>query len=233
MIENLRRHHGREEWNAELAHWRFVIQLKLVKSVVMILDAFQAEGRGEQLTTIQELRQLVLLRLAPLRRVEQKLRTWVSASVEDITHAAGDNRWKKEHEDAMMTIAMFQKETLWVDEDVQLLLREGKIPFEDSAEFFLEAVDRITSRDYTPSDEDVARARSRPVVQECRIKFQRPVDSTGRVSETEWFLYNVATQRMAKDAWIPYFEGLRAIMFFVGYLQISQGSTSTYRRAQE
>ncbi|RXW16816.1 hypothetical protein EST38_g9033 [Candolleomyces aberdarensis] len=217
MIKYLRMHHGREEWNAELAKWRCAIQLKLVQSVMMILDALEAEGRGEQITSIEELRQLVL-RLAPLKSVEQNLHTWVRASAEDITHAAGSAQWQKEHEDATMMIAMCREDikTVWMNEKVQSLLREGKIHFGDSENFLFEAVDRITSRDYTPSDEDVAHVRSRPVVQECRIKFQQPFGSPGGFSETELRLYDIATQRMAKDAWIPYFEGLRAIMFFVG-----------------
>ncbi|KAJ2923773.1 hypothetical protein H1R20_g13321, partial [Candolleomyces eurysporus] len=217
MIKNLRMHHGREEWNAELAKWRCVIQLKLVKSVIIILDALEAEGRGERLTAIEELRQLVLLRLAPLRRVEQNLRRVINASAEEITPAALDAQWQKEREDATMVIAMCREDikSVWMGEKVQLLLTEGKIHFEDSAKFLFEGVDRITSRDYTPSDEDVAHVRLRPVVQECRIKFQRSFDSTGGVSETEWRIYDIATQRMSKNAWIPYFEGLLAIMFFV------------------
>ncbi|KAJ2926372.1 hypothetical protein H1R20_g10733, partial [Candolleomyces eurysporus] len=216
-LEDLRMHHGREEWNAELAKWRCVIQLKLVKSVIIILDALEAEGRGERLTAIEELRQLLLLRLAPLRRVEQNLHRAINASAEEITPAALDAQWQKEGEDATMVIAMCREDikSAWMGEKVQLLLREGKIHFEDSAKFLFEAVDRITSRDYTPSEEDVAHVRLRPVVQECRIKFQRSFDSTGGVSETEWRIYDIATQRMSKNAWIPYFEGLLAIMFFV------------------
>ncbi|KAJ2923772.1 hypothetical protein H1R20_g13320, partial [Candolleomyces eurysporus] len=185
---------------------------------MVILDALEAEGQGERLTAIEELRQIVLLRLAPLKRVEQNLHEWLNASAEEIIHAAGGAQRRKEGEDATMVIAMCREDirTVWMDENVQLLLKEGKIHLEDSAKFLFEAVDRITSRDYTPSDEDIAHIRSRPVVQECRIKFQRSFDSTGSFSETEWYLYDIATQRMSKNAWIPYFEGLRAIVFFVG-----------------
>ncbi|KAJ2926370.1 hypothetical protein H1R20_g10731, partial [Candolleomyces eurysporus] len=168
---------------------------------------------SSQKSGIENDRQRVLLRLAPLRRVEQNLQKWLSTSAEETAHLAGKKEWVKEHEDAVMMISMCREDikTVWMDKKVQVSLREGKIQLEESAEFFLEEVDRVASRNYIPSDEDAARVRSRPVVQEYWINVGQCVDY---LPEKEWCLYDISRPRISRDVWIPYFEGLRAIMFF-------------------
>ncbi|EAU80314.1 hypothetical protein CC1G_13233 [Coprinopsis cinerea okayama7 len=42
-LKNFRMRYAREEWQAELASWRTVIQLNLIRSVLSILDAVQSE----------------------------------------------------------------------------------------------------------------------------------------------------------------------------------------------
>ena len=41
--------YAQDEWNAELAGWKCVIQLNLLKSVITILDALKAEQDGDPL----------------------------------------------------------------------------------------------------------------------------------------------------------------------------------------
>lgn len=56
---------------------------------------------------------------------------------------------------------------------------------------FLQDVDRIARRDYSPSDDDVVRARLRTLgVQEHRILFE-----TGPAAGMEWWLYDVGGSR--------------------------------------
>ncbi|KAF6746160.1 guanine nucleotide binding protein, alpha subunit [Ephemerocybe angulata] len=62
--------------------------------------------------------------------------------------------------------------SLWRDEGVRALLRRRKIRLEDSAGFFLDDTHRIAQRAYTPSSDDVVRARLRTLgVQEYEMKL--------------------------------------------------------------
>ncbi|KAJ2915543.1 hypothetical protein MD484_g4866, partial [Candolleomyces efflorescens] len=349
-LKNFRMKYAQDEWNAELAGWKCVIQLNLLKSVITILDALKAEndgdplddgsgeteflfdsiatadnspvitsrgtfngrrssppganpfapsarrvgsasnlydhaqatpettpvppGLGENGTLLTGKHQLLKLRLAPLRRVELDLRKRLGAE-EDLPDAAldgsgdldygplgnitngGDSsplrrratkefsvrtvkdalegphnppsptdskydqqlsaRPDKENE-ATEVIARCQEDikTLWMDETVKLILKRRRIRLEESAGFFLEDIDRIASRDYKPSDNDVVRARLRTQgVQEYRIKFEHPMGLAGSIMNfgNEWCLYDVGGSRTGRNAWIPYFEGIHAIIF--------------------
>ncbi|KAG6876546.1 hypothetical protein C0993_002364, partial [Termitomyces sp. T159_Od127] len=68
---------------------------------------------------------------------------------------------------------------LWNDKNVRLALKKRKLRLPDSAGFFLNDLERIASRDYVVSDNDIVRARLRTVgIQEHRIKFKHgPFDS--------------------------------------------------------
>ena len=158
--EDIRMHYDRENWSAELGKWKCVIRLKLVNSAIVIRDALRAEGQDECPSSVpkeatkttavtgpmvthscadilpgpssgvEDGRQRLRLRLAPLTRVEQNLRTWLSDQDDQIIHRT------REVEEAVMTIAMCREDikTAWRDEKVQLSLREGRIHLEESAQ---------------------------------------------------------------------------------------------------
>ncbi|RXW16633.1 hypothetical protein EST38_g9221 [Candolleomyces aberdarensis] len=54
MVKQLRMRYAREEWDAELARWKSVIQLRILKGVVTILDALQSELDGDALPETSE-----------------------------------------------------------------------------------------------------------------------------------------------------------------------------------
>ncbi|PIL25815.1 hypothetical protein GSI_11568 [Ganoderma sinense ZZ0214-1] len=98
---------------------------------------------------------------------------------------------------------------IWEDGAVrELLLRKG-IRMETTPGFFLNDIDRIASRDYEPSDDDVVRARLRTLgVQEHKIKF-----ASGPAAGSEWCIYDVGGSRTQRIAWYPYFDDCDAIIF--------------------
>ncbi|KAF7794875.1 hypothetical protein EIP86_006018 [Pleurotus ostreatoroseus] len=100
---------------------------------------------------------------------------------------------------------------LWRNETVQAMLRKRRMRLDLMPGFFLQEgdVDRIARRDYTPSDDDVVRARLRTLgVQEHRIHFE-----TGPAAGTEWYLYDVGGSRTQRPTWFPYFDDCNAIIF--------------------
>jgi len=98
---------------------------------------------------------------------------------------------------------------LWADPVIHDVLEKRKIRLADSADFFLGEVDRIATRTYDPSDDDVVRARLRTVgVQEHRLKFEG-----GPIIGNEWAIYDVGGSRTSRAAWLPYFDDVTAIIF--------------------
>ncbi|KAF9457710.1 G-protein alpha subunit [Collybia nuda] len=109
---------------------------------------------------------------------------------------------------------------LWSDEVVQTVLAHKRVRLEDSAGFFLHDLDRIATRNYEPSDDDVVRARLRTLgVQEYRIQFDNNHNAgnsflVGGVDfGNEWLLYDVGGARTLRHAWLPFFDTVNAIIF--------------------
>jgi guanine nucleotide-binding protein subunit alpha len=111
---------------------------------------------------------------------------------------------------------------LWSDPAVRTVLKIWNVRLEDSAGFFLNDVERIASRNYEPSDDDVVRARLRTLgVQEYKIEFsQENVNQSifsgamgGVGYGREWRIYDVGGSRSMRHAWLPYFDHAQAIIF--------------------
>jgi len=120
-------------------------------------------------------------------------------------------------------IASFKEDmkTLWMDPAVRETLWRRRMRMEDSAGFFLNDLERIATRTYEPSDDDVVRARLRTLgVQEYRLKFEHEPGGHffGNTTRThdfgrEWILYDVGGSRTQRHAWLPYFDNVNAIIF--------------------
>ncbi|KAF9064323.1 G-protein alpha subunit [Rhodocollybia butyracea] len=105
--------------------------------------------------------------------------------------------------------------SLWVNEKFRGVLVKRNIEMENNAGFFLDDIERIASVSYIPSDDDVVRSRLRTLgVQEYRIF----IESTNALNlnarpRREWVIYDVGGSRTMRRAWIPFFEGVNAIIF--------------------
>ncbi|KAF8916600.1 heterotrimeric G protein alpha subunit [Mucidula mucida] len=116
-----------------------------------------------------------------------------------------------------MTLAGLQNEmkALWTDRTVQTALERRKMRLPDSAGFFLNELDRIATRDYAVTDDDIVRARLRTVgIQEYQIRFKTgPIDAPRVDGAWEWRIYDVGGCRTTRAAWLPFFENTHAIIF--------------------
>ncbi|KAG6917482.1 hypothetical protein DXG01_002345 [Tephrocybe rancida] len=124
-------------------------------------------------------------------------------------------------DDATEVIAECRQDmrALWADPTVQEVLKRRRIRMEDSAGFFLNDLERIATRHYEPTDDDVVRSRLRTLgIQEYKIEFEQGSNFLGSVGLNgnfgqEWNIYDVGGARTARNAWLPYFEGVNAIIF--------------------
>ncbi|KAF8064289.1 guanine nucleotide binding protein, alpha subunit [Lyophyllum atratum] len=121
-------------------------------------------------------------------------------------------RKAKETEDDVTEIIASCKDeikALWEDPLVNEMLNRRKVRIEDAPGFFLNDTERIASRNFQPTDDDVIRARLRTLgVQEYRFIFDH-----GRTVGQEWRLYDVGGTRSSRAAWYPYFDDVDAIIF--------------------
>ncbi|KZT70896.1 G-alpha-domain-containing protein [Daedalea quercina L-15889] len=96
------------------------------------------------------------------------------------------------------------------DKTVQHVLDEEGIRILDEPGFFFDQASRICAMDYTPTAEDILRARLRTAgVEEHRLCMESPPSERGR----EWIFYDVGGARGQRAAWAAYFEDVSAVMF--------------------
>ncbi|KAG6884401.1 hypothetical protein C0993_011489 [Termitomyces sp. T159_Od127] len=295
-LKNFRMKYARAAWKAERLSWRAVIQLNLIRSIITIVEALQAEMDDEPVRLhsrpllatpepdaaplcestdsespdldmdtwaaepiqLTETHELLKRRLGPLRRVETDLKRLLGAGTEEVAgggggvlgeDAVGQTRefgvrgWKHVFEgplaalsgsskhnsrdksgavdDATEVIAECRQDisALWVDPAVKAVLKKRRIRLEDSAGFFLDDLERIATKHYEPTDDDIVRARLRTLgIQEYKIDFDQNNSLMGSIGLSgnfgqEWKLYDVGGARTVRKAWLPYFEGVNAIIF--------------------
>ncbi|PCH44780.1 G-alpha-domain-containing protein [Wolfiporia cocos MD-104 SS10] len=99
--------------------------------------------------------------------------------------------------------------TLWKDSTVKSVLKKRKIRLEESPGFFLDELERVASLKYTPSDDDVLKARLKTVgVSEYRFEME-----AGTETGTQWRIIDVGGSRSQGQTWVPFFDDVDAIIF--------------------
>ncbi|EPQ53559.1 G-alpha-domain-containing protein [Gloeophyllum trabeum ATCC 11539] len=181
-----------------------------------------------------ELKQL-RMRLSPLKRVEEMLSKRISAddpnpvrkglnSASEVSVRSGSG-WKAlarlshrtrpaspdELEDAGRVIEACRDDIieLWADPVVQKGLKSNEIALQEQSGFFLNEVSRIAVKDYTPTPEDILKAR----LQTMGVEEHRLIMETATESGKEWVIYDVGGSRGQRPAWAPFFDDVNAIIF--------------------
>ncbi|KAF8880735.1 guanine nucleotide binding protein, alpha subunit [Infundibulicybe gibba] len=109
---------------------------------------------------------------------------------------------------------------LWADKAVRAVLNVRGMRLEDSANFFLNDLERIAARNYEPSDGDILRASPRTsAVQEHKIRFENEspqfLDKGTNYGKLIYSISELTANEIApkRDAWEPYFDNVNAIIF--------------------
>ncbi|THH08594.1 hypothetical protein EW145_g2596 [Phellinidium pouzarii] len=97
---------------------------------------------------------------------------------------------------------------LWRHSVVKTLIEKRKLRLQESAEHFLNSIDRVSASDYKPSTDDILRAR----LQTMGIaSHEFMVQVSGK--SVLWHLYDVGGARGQRHTWVPYFDDANAIIF--------------------
>ncbi|XP_001641755.2 guanine nucleotide-binding protein G(i) subunit alpha [Nematostella vectensis] len=96
---------------------------------------------------------------------------------------------------------------LWSDSGIQACFaRSREYQLNDSASYYLNALDRLGSPDYVPTEQDVLRTR---------VKTTGIVETHFTFKDLHFKMFDVGGQRSERKKWIHCFEGVTAIIFCV------------------
>jgi len=96
---------------------------------------------------------------------------------------------------------------LWADNGVQAcFLRSREYQLNDSAAYYLNSLDRISSPNYRPTQQDVLRTR---------VKTTGIIETQFKFKNLHFKMFDVGGQRSERKKWIHCFEGVTAIIFCV------------------
>lgn len=111
-------------------------------------------------------------------------------------------------DDLMLTPEIGQiMKRLWRDSGIQSCFRRSReYQLNDSAEYFLNSLDRISHPLYVPMEQDVLRTR---------VKTSGIVETRFLLRSLEFKMVDIGGQRSERKKWIHCFEGVTAIVFLV------------------
>jgi guanine nucleotide-binding protein G(i) subunit alpha len=96
---------------------------------------------------------------------------------------------------------------LWADAGVQSCFdRSREYQLNDSAKYYFDSVARISTPDYSPSDQDVLRSR---------VKTTGITETKFQVGDLVYRMFDVGGQRSERKKWIHCFDSVTAIIFLV------------------
>ena len=106
---------------------------------------------------------------------------------------------------------------LWSDPNVQVcFMRSNEYQLNDSAQYFLDQLDRIGSAEFLPSEQDILRTR---------VKTTGIVEINFSFKNLNFRLFDVGGQRSERKKWIHCFEDVTAIIFCVALSEYDQVNT--------
>ncbi|CAE7054548.1 unnamed protein product [Rhizoctonia solani] len=103
---------------------------------------------------------------------------------------------------------------LWQDHGVREAVRRSReFQLNDSATYYFNSLERMSSPTYLPTDQDILRSR---------VKTTGITETTFRVGELTYKLFDVGGQRSERKKWIHCFENVTALVFLVSLSEYDQ-----------
>lgn len=103
---------------------------------------------------------------------------------------------------------------LWKDTGVKEAVRRSReFQLNDSAVYYFTAIDRMAAPGYMPTDQDILRSR---------VKTTGITETTFKVGELTYKLFDVGGQRSERKKWIHCFENVTALVFLVSLSEYDQ-----------
>nr|P30675.3 RecName: Full=Guanine nucleotide-binding protein subunit alpha [Coprinellus congregatus]CAA48172.1 G protein alpha subunit [Coprinellus congregatus] len=103
---------------------------------------------------------------------------------------------------------------LWADPGLKEAVRRSReFQLNDSAVYYFNSIDRMSAPGYLPTDQDILRSR---------VKTTGITETTFKVGELTYKLFDVGGQRSERKKWIHCFENVTALVFLVSLSEYDQ-----------
>jgi len=103
--------------------------------------------------------------------------------------------------------------TLWSAPEVQQGLKDRDIVLQEQSGFFLDEVQRVCQEDYTPTPDDILRARVHTVGPEEHFISMEGVMRRGSENLKSWTVYDMGGSTSQRAAWAQFFDDVHVIIF--------------------
>jgi len=116
---------------------------------------------------------------------------------------------------------------LWADAGVKECFgRSREYQLNDSSRYYFDAIDRMLDPAFLPTDQDILRSR---------VKTTGIVETTFKIGDLTYRMFDVGGQRSERKKWIHCFENVTAIIFMVAISEYDQVllEDETVNRMQE
>ncbi|KAK0499179.1 heterotrimeric GTP-binding alpha subunit [Armillaria luteobubalina] len=198
------------QFQNERGVWKRIVQLNLINSIKIILDALQSEWApdNEASTPLRKEHRLLHLRLSPLLAYETALNEILSLNPEarDICVRAGSG-WKStlSGDPPRPSVDGPRSRDLLIKNDPTQVLEAS--------------ADDVLSLWADPAVHDVLRSReihlqdSSGLIRTIGVEEHHFVAESGTEKGSEFFIADVGGSRSSRASWIPYFDDVDAILF--------------------
>ena len=103
---------------------------------------------------------------------------------------------------------------LWRDPGIKEAVRRAReFQLNDSAVYYFNSIERMSAPSYLPTDQDILRSR---------VKTTGITETTFKVGELTYKLFDVGGQRSERKKWIHCFENVTALVFLVSLSEYDQ-----------
>uniref|UniRef100_A0A914W015 Guanine nucleotide-binding protein alpha-1 subunit n=1 Tax=Plectus sambesii TaxID=2011161 RepID=A0A914W015_9BILA len=134
----------------------------------------------------------------------------------------------RKEETEPMSERMFEAvRNLWADTGVnKAFSRRTEYQLNDSAQYFLDSLDRIHEKNYLPSEQDILHTR---------VATMGVIEVSFQMKNREWRVFDVGGQRSQRKKWIHCFDDAKAVIFVCALSEYDQvlREDSTTNRMQE
>ncbi|KAF9159776.1 guanine nucleotide-binding protein subunit alpha [Mortierella sp. AD010] len=198
VLKQLKLLYGKKGLDLERQTYRRVVHLNVMKAMHGLLE-------GMHRAKIPLANPDNLEHLEILSELEPALKTF-SISSADHTKLAIDRKITDAKAETDMFLELVPSiKALWEDAGIQTTYNKVlQLNIQDSAKYFMDAIERIADLDYIPTDDDILQARVRTLAVSEHIF---------NIDNITYRIFDVGGQKSLRKYWAPYFDDVNAIIF--------------------
>ncbi|KAF9200442.1 guanine nucleotide-binding protein subunit alpha, partial [Haplosporangium sp. Z 27] len=200
VLKQLKLLYGKKGLDLERQTYRRVVHLNIMKAMQGLLE-------GRQRSNIPLANPENLAHLEILSELDVALKRYsVASSTDQIINPVIPRKITEAKAETDMFLELVPSiKALWSDAGIQKTYNNDmQLNIQDSARYFMDALDRIATSDYVPSDDDILQARVRTLAVSEHIF---------NIDNVAYRIFDVGGQKSLRKYWAPYFDDVNAIIF--------------------